>query len=691
MTYSSSGPSLAQALDMDVDPSPSALPLASSSSSPSSSSSDLPGSASASHHSRSASHPHYHARSNSANDQNENDDDTDDSHSHSHVHRAHIHLHHLRDTTVDANGHDQLHNDGHHSHHSHHLLHRRKTPPNLDIHVPQDGSAPANDLKPRAEDNLVTQVVQTVSLVQVVDSVGSPIELQTHIGAPATVVVDSASGVTVAISNPDPSPSVAAAASNPAATYNVPPASSDTAPAVETDTPDMTDPEPSTLLPDATASQSYPVPDAVSDTTLAPTSDVQSITSGLPETSAAPTSSEPETTSQETASTEAPSSAIDTTSELSGSQNATTATATTEDLTTTSANPTTLTDITTDLTSEATSEATTDASATESSDTSVLKQSLSTTNTPQTGSSSTITIVSSTFITSSIEAATTDASQLSLSDSIYSSIADESWTSTWWGGDYSEGGDGGGYGGDSEATAQAQPPAATTTAASNDTESGTLSPQQKQVIGGVVGSVAGVAFLALLVMFAFRYKRKHTSGLLGENQAGTRAIGGPGGESGGAMAERAGGFSVAAALASLAGKKQAAPEPEPTGERGFYRVSGKKLPSVLQVGGDGYSDPRTNRESVMSGHSDYWRGSMAFDPGDRDSNRLALGSPMRPVSGVPVIRTGPARTPITESNPFTDPPPARPRPDSDALGGSVGGGSQDGSVGSPPSRFRERI
>ncbi|RSL49911.1 hypothetical protein CEP53_008991 [Fusarium sp. AF-6] len=687
MTYSSSGPSLAQALDMDVDPSSSTLPLASSSSSPSSS--DLPGpaSASASHHSRSASHPHYHARSNSASDDTEeNDDEIDDNHSHSHVHRAHIHLHHLRDTTVDANDHDQLHNDGHHSHHSHHRLHRRKSPPNLDLHVPQDGTVPANDLKPRAE--LVTQVVQTVSLVQVVDSAGSPIELQTHIGAPATVVVDSASGVTVAISNPDPSPSVAAAASNPAATYNVPPASSDSAPAVETDTPDMTEPEPSTNLPDASVSQS--VPDAVSYTTLEPTSDVlyQSFTGSLPETSDAPTSSEPETTSQETASTEATSSAIDTTSELSGSQNSTTATATTEDLTTTSANPTTLTDITTDLTSEATSEPTTDASATESSE-SVLKQSLSTTNTPQTGTSSTITIVSSTFITSSIEAATTDASQLSLSDSVYSSIAEESWTSTWWGGDYSEGGGGGGYGSENSATVQAQPPAATTTGSSNDTEPGALSPQQKQVIGGVVGSVAGVAFLALLVMFAFRYKRKHTSGLLGENQT-TRAIGGPGGESGGAMSERAGGFSVAAALAGLTRKKQQAPEPEPTGERGFYRVSGKKLPSVLQVGGDGYSDPRTNRESVMSGHSDYWRGSMAFDPGDRDSNRLALGSPMRPVSGVPVIRTGPARTPITESNPFSD-PPTRPRPDSDALGGSVGGGSQDGSVGSPPSRFRERI
>jgi hypothetical protein len=88
----------------------------------------------------------------------------------------------------------------------------------------------------------------------------------------------------------------------------------------------------------------------------------------------------------------------------------------------------------------------------------------------------------------------------------------------------------------------------------------------------------------------------------------------------------------------------------------------------------------------MSGHSDYWRGSMAFDPADRDSHHLALGSPMRPISGVPVIRSGPARTPITESNPFTDP---RPRPDSDALGGSTGGASI--ASHESPSRFQERI
>ncbi|KID84260.1 hypothetical protein MGU_08462 [Metarhizium guizhouense ARSEF 977] len=126
--------------------------------------------------------------------------------------------------------------------------------------------------------------------------------------------------------------------------------------------------------------------------------------------------------------------------------------------------------------------------------------------------------------------------------------------------------------------------------------------------------------------------------------------------SGGAMAERAAApGAVAAALASLTGKR--APQTShsaDSGERGFYRVSGRKLPSVLHSGGDGYSDPRG---SATSGSSDYYRGSQAFAPTSAGAGKgqFALGVPMRPISGVPIIRSGPARIPITQ-NPFADPP-----------------------------------
>lgn len=194
----------------------------------------------------------------------------------------------------------------------------------------------------------------------------------------------------------------------------------------------------------------------------------------------------------------------------------------------------------------------------------------------------------------------------------------------------------------------------------NDDSSGpTLSPQQKQVIGGVLGSVAGVAVLGLLLMLFLRYKkRKGSQDLLsGQTAAVSRSLGnnapdrGPGNSD---MAERsAPSAAIASALATLTGRKSlSSSQPAPGGERGFYRVSGRKLPSILVNGGDGYTDPR---ESAASGTSDYFRGSQAFEPTSWGSGQLALGAPMRPVSGVPVMRSGPARTPVTENNPFDDP------------------------------------
>jgi hypothetical protein len=142
-------------------------------------------------------------------------------------------------------------------------------------------------------------------------------------------------------------------------------------------------------------------------------------------------------------------------------------------------------------------------------------------------------------------------------------------------------------------------------------------------------------------------------------------------------------FAVPAALASKRFSRQSNQPSEPeTSEKGFYRVSGRKLPSVFVNGGDGYTDPR---ESVVSGTSTYYRGSQAFEP-PQDSPRLALGSPMRPISGIPVMRSGPARTPVTEENPFADPPLTPPA--TDPIGRSLT--SQDGSRGSG-SRFTERV
>lgn len=176
----------------------------------------------------------------------------------------------------------------------------------------------------------------------------------------------------------------------------------------------------------------------------------------------------------------------------------------------------------------------------------------------------------------------------------------------------------------------------------------------------MVGSVAGVALVALFLMFLLKWKKGQQNGLLllGDSDSAKRAGGfglpaGPKPRDGndGGMPERSVPFAVPSALASLTGQRkgiEAGPGEAGLEEKGFYRVSGKKLVSVLQSGGDGYSDPHA---SVMSGTSDYRTSEMFFGG---PLQRLQLGSPMRPESGVMIMRSGPNRTPVQEQNPFSD-------------------------------------
>lgn len=198
--------------------------------------------------------------------------------------------------------------------------------------------------------------------------------------------------------------------------------------------------------------------------------------------------------------------------------------------------------------------------------------------------------------------------------------------------------------------------------------------QTNQVIGGVVGGVAGLSLLVALAFMLLRWKKRGVSHLrLGEDgrNPASRTLGpapGPGGGSGtgndngayGTM-ERSSPYVVPSALAALAGKRspqrQIEPAPE-MGERSFVRVSGKKLPPVLQFGGDGYTDPR-DRESLTSDVSVY-RDSMAVF-NHENHTQLTLGSPMRPESGVMVMHPGPRKTPVTEQAPRPVDSPTLPR------------------------------
>lgn len=187
-----------------------------------------------------------------------------------------------------------------------------------------------------------------------------------------------------------------------------------------------------------------------------------------------------------------------------------------------------------------------------------------------------------------------------------------------------------------------------------------LAPETRNaVVGGVVGSVAGIALIAVVLLYLLKWRRQRGRGimLLGDGDSTARggkgfASGGPESpSSGGAMMERSGPFAIPAALAKLgSGKRalEAPPTPEPPSqEKGFYRVSGKKLVSVLESGGDGYTDPHDS----MGSHSSYnYRDSQSILD-SLNTPPLQLGSPMRPVSGVPIFRDGPQRTALAEQAP----------------------------------------
>ncbi|KAL2395156.1 hypothetical protein ABEF93_001033 [Exophiala dermatitidis] len=254
-----------------------------------------------------------------------------------------------------------------------------------------------------------------------------------------------------------------------------------------------------------------------------------------------------------------------------------------------------------------------------------------------------------------------------------------------------------------------------------------LSPTQQQVVGGVVGGVAGVAiFLAILLVLLRWYRRRlKAQGQLPEQRA-ARGLTGPSGPPGDsyAMSQRSSIVPLAAAVSN--NLKRLRPHSNQTfattatgatessardSERGFQRIAGRKIPSVLSSGGDPYggnygafekdahagpSDPLHNPERGLSGASFYRDGDGFYGgrgshsptfppspttattggkPGDggymsmpgmnmnapntrdfaesrdvlgQNTSQISLTSPSRP-EGFAVMRPSPARTPVTLS------------------------------------------
>ncbi|KAI1754634.1 hypothetical protein F4782DRAFT_528553 [Xylaria castorea] len=186
------------------------------------------------------------------------------------------------------------------------------------------------------------------------------------------------------------------------------------------------------------------------------------------------------------------------------------------------------------------------------------------------------------------------------------------------------------------------------------------------IAGSVVGAISGLAIILLLAATFLRWKkRKSTMKLIQESgndrgygamiTGGSGGPGGGGGGGGGGMSEhrRPIPFAIPAALANLTSQSRFSRSTVSSGgaERGFTKVSGRKLPPVIQFGGDGYTDPRA---TMMSDQSIDYRASQNFF-GEAPLSRLAVGAPMLQETSTPVFHASPARTAITTPGPFSDP------------------------------------
>jgi hypothetical protein len=171
------------------------------------------------------------------------------------------------------------------------------------------------------------------------------------------------------------------------------------------------------------------------------------------------------------------------------------------------------------------------------------------------------------------------------------------------------------------------------TSAPADTNDGDDEPAPAGTIaGGVVGGAAGLALVALIILlFLRRYKKRAQLGHLAlpANAAGPAAGGSSVSGSGGrGMAERAGLMPLVGAIPALfRHQNNSQHSGSETGERGFQRVSGRKLPSAFSEGMTGPPQPTgspppsmplvgdDDHERNLSSHS-FYRDSVGFYGGD---------------------------------------------------------------------------
>ncbi|KAF2785987.1 hypothetical protein K505DRAFT_156395 [Melanomma pulvis-pyrius CBS 109.77] len=220
-------------------------------------------------------------------------------------------------------------------------------------------------------------------------------------------------------------------------------------------------------------------------------------------------------------------------------------------------------------------------------------------------STSSRTILSSSFFSSLNSTSSTSMSSLSSSSSSFSSTQSStqiSATSSDPAASTSLGGGGGGPVNTAPAPAETTAPTSSETGGSNDS-SPLATPK---VVGSVIGSLAGAAlFLAIILLLLRRHKRKQGA-IARQLTMDDAADSQPMAASGQQMATRRS-YVPAGATAffnRFSGASRSTAETSTTvgGERGFQRISGRKLPSAFS---EGMTSEQFAREGKLSGSSFY--------------------------------------------------------------------------------------
>lgn len=159
------------------------------------------------------------------------------------------------------------------------------------------------------------------------------------------------------------------------------------------------------------------------------------------------------------------------------------------------------------------------------------------------------------------------------------------------------------------------------------------------VAGSVIGGLAGVAVLGFLIMMFLRWRKRKGIRLSissGNNILPPSNYPDASGSVALPMVERQSIFSIPAfAFYKRNSDKQRALGSESTGEKGFVKVSGRKLPSVLQHGGNGYEAPAgsVQHDQSQSGEAaSYYRDDQGFYSANSiaTAGRMSTSQPSSP-------------------------------------------------------------